>query len=253
MIENRPEGGSHATPIDASDRMRTHGRNRFGLRKQRSHSAKDSPQKPKESTARHGAPVRYGPQLEGTIVAIHPGPKTRVTLRNVQEVLKNNGPFHHHPILTVTLGPGKFVSPGHWQAAGDAMDLFIGESIAAVPDAIASTITGNPHNFSGIVHGIQGSLVTLQKVTFVGDNSHGTAIYRLQPTLTRFHVTPYSRFSWEGNGGQSLPFSHLRVGQFVDGAWEGSKDYPIADQWTVFPSAKAFGAVLEKPDGRKPQ
>lgn len=201
----------------------------------------------KRSSDSHSSPVRYGPQLEGTITAIHPGSQTTVTLRNVQEALKNNGPFHHHATLTVTLGAGRFVSPGHWRASGDAMDLFIGESIAAVPGAIAKTITGNPHGFPGIVYRIRGSVVTLQKLTFVGNNAQGAAIYRLEPTLTRFHVAPYSRFSWEGNGRESMPYSHLRVGQLVDGLWEGSKAYPIADQWTIFPSAKAFGAILEYP------
>lgn len=201
----------------------------------------------KQSSDSHGGPVRYGPQLEGTIIAIHPGSKTTVTLRNVQEALKTNGPFHHHATLTVTIGVGRWVSPGHWRASGDAMDLFVGESIAAVPGAIAKTITGNPHGFSGIVYRIRGSFVTLQQLTFVGNNAQGAAIYRLEPTLTRFHVTPYSRFSWKGNGRESMPYSHVRVGQFVDGLWEGSSMYPIADQWTIFPSAQAFGAVLKQP------
>ena len=192
------------------------------------------------------SPEQWGPQLEGTITAIQPGPATRVTLSHVQEALTTDGAFHHYASMTITIGPGHWVGPRHWQGSHDSMDLFVGEAIAASPKHIARTIAGQPNGFSGIVRRIQGSLVTLQRTKFVGDNSTGHAIERLMPVLTTFRVAPYSQFSWQG--GSQPPFSarQLKAGQYVDGLWEGAVSHPIVDQWTIFPSATAWG-VLQSP------
>lgn len=196
----------------------------------------------------HGGLACVPPQLEGTIARIHPGTRTILHLVNVQEVLRTNGPFHHHTTLTVTIGPGRWVGTGHWQGVHDTMDLFVGESIMATPGRISATIAGQSIGFFGVVYRIQGNLVTLQKTHFVGDNGQGQSIYRLIPTLTAFHITPYTRIDWEGNSTATMAPSQLRVGQFIDGLWEGSPSYPIADQWTVFPAAASFnGAPLQTP------
>lgn len=190
----------------------------------------------------------FPPQLEGTIARIHPGSRTILHLVNVQEILKPNEWFHHYATLTVTIGPGRWVGPGHWQGAHDAMDLFVGEPIMATPGRISATIAGQPVPFQGVVYRIQGNRVTLQKIHYVGDTGHGLSIVRLMPTLTVFHIAPYTRLDWEGNSTSIMPPSGLRVDQFIDGTWEGSPSYPIADQGTIFPSAAAFaGTPLQTP------
>ena len=191
-------------------------------------------------------PAQWGRQLEGTITAIQPGPATRVTLSHVQEVLTTDGAFHHYASMTVTIGAGQWVGPKHWQGSHDSMDLFVGEAIEASPHHIARTIAGQPNGFSGIVRRVQGSLVTLQRTKFVGENSSGHAIERLMPVLTTFRIAPYSQFSWQGGGQPAFSASQLKVGQYVDGLWEGAVSHPIADQWTIFPSATAWG-VLQSP------
>lgn len=187
------------------------------------------------------------PQLEGTIVGIQPGTRTVVRLSGVQEVFVTQGPFHHYASLTVTIGPGRWVAPGHWQAAHDAMDLFIGELIMAVPGHIATTIAGQTMGFSGVVYRIRGNLVTLQRVNYFGDNSQGQGLYQLAPTLTTFHIAPYTLFSWEGLNAPAFDLAQLRVGQYIDGLWEGSTAYPVAAQWTVFPSLAAWAGTAPLP------
>ncbi len=195
-----------------------------------------------------GTPLQWGPQLEGTITSIQPGSSTEVTLSHVQEALTTDGRFHHYASMVVTIGPGRWIAPQHWQGAHDSMDLFVGEAIAATPKHIASTIAGQPHGYSGVIRQIQGTLVTLQKTQYIGDTSTGHAIARLMPVLTTFHVAPYSKFLWEGNAHPSFLPRQLKVGQYVDGLWEGAAAYPVIDQWTLFPSANAFdGSVLESP------
>ena len=191
-------------------------------------------------------PAQWGPQLEGTITAIKPGAATRVTLSDVQEALTTDGAFHHYASMTITIGPGQWVGPKHWQATHDAMDLFVGESIAASPQHLARTIAGQPDGFSGIIRRIQGNRVTLQRAEFVGDNHSGRPIERLLPVLTTFRIAPYTLLSWEGASQPPFPASQLQVGQYIDGLWEGAVSHPIADQWTIFPSASAWGS-LESP------
>jgi len=197
-------------------------------------------------------PAQWGPQLEGTITSIQPGISTQLTLSHVQEALKTDGKFHHYASMTVTIGSGRWIAPQHWQGAHDSMDLFIGEAIAANPNHIATTITGQPNGYSGVIRRIQGNLVMLQKTKYIGDNSTGHAIDRLMPVLTTFHIAPYSQFSWEGDTQPHFSVRQLKVGQYVDGLWEGAASYPIVDQWTIFPSDSAFdGSVLESPQYAK--
>ncbi len=197
-------------------------------------------------------PAQWGPQLEGTITSIQPGPSTQVTLSHVQEALTTDGKFHHYASVTVTIGPGQWVAPQHWRGSHDSMDLFVGEAIVANPRHIARTIAGQINGYSGIIRRIQGNLVTLQKTKYVGDNSTGHAIDRLMPVLSTFHIAPYSQFSWEGGTTPPFSASQLKVGQYVDGLWEGAASYPIVDQWTIFPSDKAFdGSILESPQYAK--
>ncbi len=189
-------------------------------------------------------PARWAPQLEGTITAITPGAATRVTLSDVHEALTTDGAFHHYASMTITIGPGQWVGPKHWQAAQDAMDLFVGEAIDASPHHLARTIAGQPDGFSGIIRRIQGNRVTLQRVKFMGDSGSGRPIERLMPVLNTFRLAPYTVLF--GASGSSMPASQLTVGQYVDGLWEGAVSHPIADQWTIFPSASAWGP-LESP------
>lgn len=192
-----------------------------------------------------GGPAQWGPQLEGTISQIVPGPHTRVVLKNAQEAVKTDGRFHHYATLVLSIGPGSWTAPNHWRAKHDSMDLFVGEPVAAVPGHVADTIAGQPNNFQGIVRRIHGDRVTLQRVKILGTTRTGNTA-RLLGTETVFYMAPYSRFSWKGNG--AMPAGNLRVGQYIDGLWEGWPSYPIIDQWTVFPDAKAFlGTSIEAP------
>ena len=193
---------------------------------------------------------QWGPQLEGTITAIQPGAATRVTLAHIQQALRTDGPFHQYAAMTVTIGPGRWVAPHHWQGSHDAMDLFVGEAIAAVPQHIARTLAGQPTGCLGVIRRIQGDLVTVQITNYIGDNRTGHSIYRLTPTFTTFHIAPYSQFSWEGNPKPPFSASQLKVGQYVDGTWEGAQAYRVADQWTIFPTVSAFdGGILEPVSG----
>jgi len=214
-------------------------------------STKSIPVAGSRPSRRHGpngtavaVPAQYGPQLEGTILRIIPGPSTTVVLGHAQEVLKADGPFHHFSQLTIRIGPGRWVGPQHWQAAHDAMDLFIGEAVMAVPGHILATITGQPHQCGGIVRSIHGRTVLLQDAVYVGDTARGEALYTLMPQLTRFSWAPYSRFTWEGNGSITHALSTLKRGQWVVGLWEGMPYHHIIDQWTLFPSPSADGVVL---------
>ncbi len=82
--------------------------------------------------------------------------------------------------------------------------------------------------------------------TIVVWNSTGHTLERLMPELTTFRIAPYSRFFWQGGSQPPFSASQLKAGQYVDGLWEGAVSHPIADQWTIFPSASAWG-VLEWP------
>jgi hypothetical protein len=189
-------------------------------------------------------PVQYGPQLEGTILRIIPGRSTTVVLGHAQEALKADGPFHHFSQLTIRVGPGRWIGPHHWQATHDAMDLFIGEAIIAVPGHIASTIAGQPHQCGGIVRSVHGHVVVLQDAVYVGNTAGGEARYTLTPRLTRFIWAPYSRFTWEGNGHITHALATLKRGQWVVGLWEGMPYHRIIDQWTLFPTPSADGVVI---------